>query len=154
MDKISEHISFAEATKSQTATKLGIENKPSVDQVACMQLLAEMIFEPLRNQVGKPIFISSFFRSKELNSKTPGSSITSQHCKGEAMDLDADILGGLTNRQIFDFIRRNLDFDQLIWEHGDKNNPEWVHVSYKNTGNRKQVLKTVSIGGEVKYLNI
>jgi len=152
MEKISEHITFVEATKSQSAVRAGIANIPNDQQLASMKQLAEKVFEPLRNQIGKPIGISSFFRSAALNSKVGGST-SSQHCKGEAMDLDADIFGGLTNKQIFDFILANMTFDQLIWEFGNNINPDWVHVSYKVSGNRHQVMKSVSVGGVTKYLN-
>lgn len=139
-NKISDHISYTEATKSRTAVKYGIDNKPTEKEMENMKAIAEAVFEPLREYFGVPISVTSFYRSKELNSKLGGSS-TSQHCKGEAMDLDADVFGMITNRQIFNYIKDNLDFDQLIWEFGDKKDPAWVHVSFKkNGGNRKQIL--------------
>jgi len=107
-----------------------------------MELVAYQIFEPLRAWHGKPIGISSFYRSPELN-KAVGGSKSSQHMKGQAIDIDADIFdNGLTNRQIYLWIIRNLDFDQLIWEYGDEQNPAWVHVSYvSKEKNRHQILQ-------------
>ena len=135
--KISKHISLTEATKSNSAIRLGIPNIPSSTELEAMSFVAENIFEPIREHFGIPIGISSFYRSKELNSKIPGSSTTSQHCKGEAIDIDADIYGGVTNKEIYDFVKNNLEFDQLI----DEFNLAWVHVSLKKSGNRKQILK-------------
>lgn len=155
MDKISKHITYNEATSSYLALKYGIINIPNEFQLKNMILLAEAIFEPLRAFVGKPIAVTSFFRSKALNSKLKGSR-TSQHManNGAAMDLDADIYGYITNKDIFDYIRENLDFDQLIAEYpDDKGNPSWVHVSYKEKGNRKQVFIAYPIGnGRTKYI--
>lgn len=147
---ISKHITLAEATKSNTAIKLGISNLPTDEHLANMKHLAESVFEPLREHFGKPIAISSFYRSPHLNKAINGS-LTSQHLTGEAMDIDAQIFGGLTNKEVFDWIRANCLFDQLIWEGGSVNEPDWVHVSLtKNRANRGQVLRMV--GG--KYFNI
>jgi hypothetical protein len=155
MDNISKHITYNEATKSYMALKYNILNVPNEQQLINMILLAEAIFEPLREFVGRPIAVTSFFRSKALNSKLKGSR-TSQHManNGAAMDLDADIYGYITNKDIFDYIRDNLDFDQLISEHPDENgNPAWVHVSYKEKGNRKQVfISQFSRNGKTDYI--
>ena len=155
MDKISDHISYNEATSSYLALKYGIINIPNEIQLKNMILLAEAIFEPLRAFVGKPIAVTSFFRSKALNSKLKGSR-TSQHManNGAAMDLDADIYGYTTNKEIFEYIKNNLEFDQLIAEYpDDKGNPSWVHVSYKEKGNRKQIFIAYPIGnGRTKYI--
>lgn len=155
MDNISKHITYNEATKSYMALKYNILNVPNEQQLINMILLAEAIFEPLREFVGRPIAVTSFFRSKALNSKLKGSR-TSQHManNGAAMDLDADVYGYITNKDIFDYIRENLDFDQLIAEYpDDKGNPSWVHVSYKEKGNRKQVFIAYPIGnGRTKYI--
>ena len=155
MDNISKHITYNEATKSYMALKYNILNVPNEQQLINMILLAEAIFEPLRAFVGYPIAITSFFRSKALNSKLKGSR-TSQHManNGAAMDIDADVYGHTTNKEIFDYIKENLDFDQLIAEYpDDKGNPSWVHVSYKEKGNRKQVFIAYPIGnGRTKYI--
>lgn len=142
-DNISEHITYEEAVASSKAKELNISNTPNSKQLANMKLLAENIFEKLRNHFNVPIYISSFFRSSKLNTKLKGSS-TSQHCAnvGAAMDIDADVYKGVTNSEIFNYILENLNFDQLIWEFGDDENPAWVHVSYvSDLLNRKEVLK-------------
>lgn len=138
---ISKNITLEEAIKSQVAIRDGIDNTPPKDVLLNMKHVAENVFEPIREHFGVPIAISSFYRCPELNKKVKGSS-TSQHVKGEAIDIDADIFGKITNKQIFDFVKDNLDFDQLIWEYGDSKNPSWVHVSLKRVGkNRKQILR-------------
>ena len=93
--KISDHITYAEAIHSQTAKRKGIDNTPNPNQIEAMRLLAEKVFEPLRGWVGGPIKVNSFFRSPELNTKIGGSK-TSQHCKGQAIDID-DVYGYKTN---------------------------------------------------------
>lgn len=146
---ISKHISYKEATHSQTAIRLQLDNKPNAEQLENMKLLAEKVFEPVRLKYNKPIRISSFFRSQELN-KAIGSSSNSQHCSGMAMDLDTD----KDNAKIFNFILNYLDFDQLIWEFGDVLNPAWVHVSFNKKGNRKQVLKAVKNNCKTQYIEL
>ena len=151
---ISDHITLAEATKSQTATRLHISNEPTEEQLKNMIFLAEMIFEPLRELKNVPIAITSFFRSEELNSAIGGSS-SSQHCKGEAMDIDADIFGTWTNGEIFNYIKDNLEYDQLIWEFGDDENPNWVHVSIKMDGSNKcMTLRAYKDHKRTKYMVI
>lgn len=140
-DKISEHISYTEAVKSATALNKGIDNTPDEATIKRMKLVAEKVFEPLRNHFGVPIIITSFYRSPALN-KAVGGSKSSDHIKGCAMDIDADVLGMVSNRQLFNYIKDNLQFDQLIWEHGDDKEPAWVHVSYEESGNKCQVLQT------------
>jgi len=138
--KISQNITLAEATKSQTATRLKIDNTPNEEALLNMKHVAENVFEPIRKHFGIPIGISSFYRSPKLNKAVKGSK-TSQHTKGEAIDIDADIFGGVTNAQIFEFVKENLDYDQLIWEYGNDKNPAWVHVSLKRVGkNKMQIL--------------
>ena len=142
-DNISSHITYEEATVSSKAKELKINNDPNSKQLANMKLLAENIFEKVREHFDAPIYISSFFRSPKLNIKLKGSS-TSQHCAnvGAAMDIDADVYKGVTNSEIFNYILENLNFDQLIWEFGNDENPDWVHVSYvSDVLNRKEVLK-------------
>jgi len=140
MENISKHITVAEATKSQNAVRAGIDNTPNDEQLTAMKLVAEKCFEPLRVWYGKPIGVSSFFRNSDVNKLAKGSK-TSQHVKGEAIDIDADLFNnGITNAEIFNYIKDNLEFDQLIWEYGTDKNPAWVHVSYSAKGNRKQIL--------------
>ena len=118
------------------------------------KLLAENVFEPVRVHFDCPIHISSGYRSAELNRCVGGSS-TSQHCTGEAIDIDMDgSTSGVTNKMVFNYIKDNLVFDQLIYEFGDSKNPDWVHVSYESTGKqRKQVLKAVRVNGKTTYQN-
>ena len=147
---ISEHISYKEGVYSRTATRLNIDNKPNDNQMQNMCLIAEEVFEPLRVWVGGPIKINSFFRSPELN-KAIGGSTKSQHCHGQAIDLD-DTFGRATNAEMYEFIRKYLDFDQMIWEFGDDDNPSWVHVSYVSEDkNRNRCLKAYKENGKTKY---
>jgi hypothetical protein len=150
MKQISTHVSYAEATKSSVAVKYQKDNTPNSEQLIAMQLLAKTVFEPLREHFKKPIVITSFFRSKPVNALVGGAT-NSQHTKGEAMDIDADVLGGLTNSEVFYFIKNRLTFDQLIWEFGDKRNPDWVHVSGKKSGNRMQVLQSKKVEHKTLY---
>tara|TARA_R110000822_G_scaffold268987_1_gene392275 strand:- start:386 stop:850 length:465 start_codon:yes stop_codon:yes gene_type:complete len=139
MKKISKHISFKEATHSNHAKQFGIANKPKPEHIENMELLAEKIFEPLREWVGEPIRVNSMFRSEKLNTSLKGSH-TSSHLDGKAIDITS--MGGKTNLEIFHYIKDNLDFDQLIWEFGAEN-PKWLHVSYESKkNNRHQILVT------------
>ncbi len=146
---ISKHITYKEATRSNTAIRKGIKNEPNSEQLLAMKTVAEKCFEPVRVHFNKPIRINSFFRSEELN-EVIGGSKTSQHCKGEAIDMDG--LNGLSNAEIFYYILTNLEFDQLIWEYGTDENPDWVHVSFTNSRkNRKSVLKAVHGKGYINF---
>ena len=150
---ISEHISYKEGVRSNTATRRGIDNTPNDEQLSCMEKIAEEVFEPLRAYVGGPIKINSFFRCPELN-KAIGGSSKSQHCKGQAMDID-DTFGRCTNAEMYHFIKENLDFDQMIWEFGNDDNPDWVHVSYVSSeDNRNRCLKAYKENGKTKYMVI
>ena len=147
---ISEHVSFKEGTISATATRLGLPNNPSEEHLANMQMVAKKIFEPLRVYVGGPIKINSFYRGPELNAAIGGSA-KSQHCHGQAMDID-DTYGHMSNADMYKFIKDNLDFDQMIWEFGDDTNPNWVHVSYVDPGsNRHRCLKASRVNGKTTY---
>jgi len=152
--KISPHLNIAEITRSDTAKRHGIDNTPTAAHLENFKLLADKVFEPIRAHFGVPIFISSGYRSKALNDLIKGS-LSSQHCKGQAIDIDMDGSNGeVTNRMVFDFIKNKLDFDQLIWEFGTDFNPDWVHVSYTKDKNRKQKLKAVRTNGKTSYLNL
>ena len=148
--RISKHISYKEGVHSNTATRKGIKNVPNETQLASMKTLAKKVFEPLRTHFDEPIRINSFFRSSVLNTRIGGSK-TSQHCKGEAVDMDA--LGGITNKQLFDYIKDNLDFDQLIGEGRESNGDyKWIHVSYTDKRpNRNIVMEADFSSGKVKY---
>lgn len=138
---LSKNLTLKECTKSQTANRLGIENNPDDPQITNLKLIAENVFQPLRDHFGVPIYVSSGYRCRELNSAINGSS-TSQHMQGRALDLDADVFGKVTNAELFHYIKDCLDFDQLIWEFGDESNPNWVHVSYVSPSeNRGRVMK-------------
>ena len=147
MKKVSKHISYKEATHSNYAKQYNIANKPKAEHIENMELVAEKVFEPLREWVDNPIKVNSMFRSEKLNSALKGSG-TSSHLNGEAIDITS--MGGKTNLEMFHYIKDNLDFDQLIWEFGSA--PKWLHVSYKNEkDNRKQVLVTKKIGVYYTY---
>jgi len=148
MENISTHLSYKEVTKSNEAIRLGLDNTPSKEVLDNIKLLAEKVFEPLRVGINKPINVNSVYRSREVNIAIGGATY-SQHCKGQAMDID----NGEDNKEIFDYIKSNLVFDQLIWEFGTTNNPDWVHVSYDGTINRKQILKSVKQGKKTVYVN-
>jgi len=148
--KISDHITYAEAIHSNTAKRKGIDNTPSEAQVEAMRLLAEKIFEPLRKWVGGPIKVNSFFRSETLNESIGGAS-SSQHCKGQAIDID-DVYGRKTNADMYHWIQMNLDYDQMIWEFGTDMQPNWIHVSYvSEEKNRNKCLKAYKEHGRTKY---
>jgi hypothetical protein len=156
---ISKHISLKEATTSPEAIRLGLDNMPGPAELIAMKLVAEKVFEPLRALVSEkrgkdsPIKINSFFRSKEVNIKIKGSK-NSQHVSGEALDIETNY-PDFNNLNLFTLVKDNFDFDQLIFEFSDPTDPScpaWVHVSYKATGNRKQILKAIKEDGKTKYL--
>ena len=140
--KLSKNLSLAECLRSQTAKRLGIKNEPHDEFVVKnLKAIAEHVFQPLREAFGCPIYVSSGYRHPDLN-RAIGGAKRSQHMEGRALDLDADVFGRCTNAQIFHYIKDNLEFDQLVWEFGDEDNPDWVHVSYVLDGdNRKRCLK-------------
>jgi len=152
--RISKHLSLAEVTRSETAKRNGINNTPTAEHLENFKLLAEKVFEPIRAHFGVPIHISSGYRSAALNKFIKGS-LSSQHCKGEAIDIDMDGSDSeVTNKMVFDFIVANLYWDQIIHEFGTDSNPDWVHVSYTKGKNRKQKLKAVRKNGKTSYINL
>jgi hypothetical protein len=149
--QLSKHLSLAEIMRSETAKRRGINNQPTAEHLENFKLLAEKVFEPIREHFKVPIHISSGYRSKALNTAIKGS-LSSQHCSGEAIDIDMDGTS-ITNAQIFNYIKDNLSFDQLIWEFGTDKNPDWVHVSYESNGKqRKQMLKALKVNGKTSYV--
>jgi len=147
---ISDHITYAEAIHSNTAKRKRIDNTPNPTQVEAMKLTAQEVFEPLREWVGGPIKVNSFFRSVALNEAIRGVA-SSQHCKGQAIDLD-DVYGRKSNAEMFHWIKENLCFDQLIWEFGTDMNPNWIHVSFvSKEENRNRCLKAYKEHGKTKY---
>lgn len=145
---LSKSFTLAELTKSQTATRLGIDNTPTPEQLENLVELCHKVLQPLRDAVG-PVLISSGLRVPALN-KAIGGSATSQHCaiNGAAVDINVK-----DNRKVFDYIKDNLRFDQLIWEFGDRENPDWVHVSYHYGKNRGQVLRAIKKNAKTTYIN-
>lgn len=133
---LTRNISLEELTTSQTATRLKINNTPTPEIIENLKVVAAQV-QKVRDHFGKPLIISSGYRSEKLNSAIGGAR-NSQHTKGEAIDIQST--NGYTNADIFNYIKNNLDFDQLIWEYGTRKEPKWVHISYKKSGNRKQVL--------------
>jgi hypothetical protein len=148
--QLSENLSLAEVMRSETAKRKGVSNMPTPEHIENFKKLAENIFQPIRKHFGKPIHISSGYRSAALN-KAIGGASSSQHCTGEAIDIDMDGTA-ITNAEIFNYIKNNLSFDQLIWEFGTNENADWVHVSYESTGKqRKQILKATRVNGKTHY---
>lgn len=151
--KISDHITYAEAIHSNTAKRKSIDNTPNQTQVDAMKLVAEKIFEPLREFVKGPIKVNSFFRSMALN-EAIGGVASSQHCKGQAIDID-DVYGYKTNAEMYKWVKENLDFDQMIWEFGTDMQPNWVHLSYvSKEENRNKCLKAYKEDRRIKYKQI
>ena len=151
-NKISAHVSYIEGVRSRTADRMGLDNTPNNLQLKCMKDIAEGLFEPLREWVGGPIKINSFFRGEPVNTAIGGSKY-SQHMKGQAMDID-DTFGHKTNAEMYHYIKDNLDFDQLIWEFGDDKNPNWIHVSYvTHRENRKKLTIAKKVNGKTKYIH-
>ena len=152
---LSKHVSLHEGVYSRTAERLGIKNDPTDDHLLNMITISEKVFEPLRKHVGGPIKINSFYRGSELN-KAIGGSSKSQHCYGQAIDID-DTFGHATNAEMYKWIKENLSFDQMIWEFGTDDNPDWVHVSYVDEeSNRNRCLKAYRTPGSrgTKYMVI
>jgi hypothetical protein len=148
--QLSTNLSLAEVTRSETAKRKGISNMPTPEHIENFKKLAANIFQPIREHFGKPIIISSGYRSADLN-KAIGGSLSSQHCSGEAIDIDMDGTD-ITNKQIFDYIKDNLNFDQIIWEFGTDTNPDWVHVSFSaSKPQRKQMLVAKKVNGKTTY---
>lgn len=158
--QLSKNLELSEVTRSETAKRKGISNMPTPEHIENFKKLAENVFQPIRDHFGVPIRISSGYRSEALNKAIGGAGkvvngkyvASSQHCKGEAIDIDMDG-SSITNKQVFDFIKEHLPFDQLIWEFGTSTNPDWVHVSFDSEGKqRKQVLKAVKKGSSTTYV--
>ena len=145
--KISKHLTLAELIRSESAKRLGISNMPTDEHIENLKQLAENIFEPIREHFNHPIYISSGYRSKALNSAI-GGSMNSQHSRGMAIDIDMD--GTIIkNSAIFEYAK-SLPFDQLIWEFGTKDNPDWVHISYSPL-HRRQILYAKKEYGKTIY---
>lgn len=158
MNNISTNITYKQAIYSATAERFSINNTPTEAQLQNMIELAENVFEPLRKGLGdKPILVSSFFRSVALNKRIGGAKSSQHLCNnGAAIDLDNDAYPGLpSNKEIANYIKDNLDFDQVILEFPDDNwFPNWVHVSFSKNNNRRQVLVSRKFNGKTIYEKI
>lgn len=150
MDNISEHITYKEATLSPTAVRFGIDNTPDDHILKRMKIVAEKCFEPIRLHANEPIRVNSFYRCLELNNAIGGSSKTSQHMMGEAIDFNSS-----DDAKLFEWIRKNIEFDQLLWEYGDDRQPAWIHISFtEQRPNRQQVLRVHLENGKMVWTNI
>ena len=148
--KLSAHFALGEFTRSESAKREGLDNTPTPEHLENLKTLCEKVLEPIRLKYGS-INISSGYRGKMLNHFI-GGSVSSDHCVGRAADIDMDDTGsGVTNKEIFDYIKDNLDYDQLIWEFGTKEKPDWVHVGYRLNANRKQTLRATKVNGKSHY---
>ena len=150
--KLSTNFSLLELTKSQTAERKGIDNTPSPEHQENLQLLCEMILQPVRDHFGRVVSVSSGYRSEALCIAI-GSKITSQHAKGQAADFE---IYGLSNGELATWIKENLDYDQLILEYWTPESPNngWIHCSYNSKGNRKQYLRAYKNEGKTKYEHV
>tara|TARA_R110000744_G_scaffold198345_6_gene317600 strand:- start:1006 stop:1476 length:471 start_codon:yes stop_codon:yes gene_type:complete len=152
MKKISEHISYKEGMHSNTALRRGLDNTPGPEQLKCMMEIGRDLFEPLREWVGGPVKITSMFRGEPVNTAIGGSK-NSQHMKGQALDID-DTYGHKTNAEMYHYIKDNLIFDQLIWEFGTDENPNWIHMSYvTHRENRKRLTIAKKVNGRTRYVH-
>ena len=141
---LSKHVTLDEFERSDAAIRYGIPNKMNEFETQRAKLLCEKAFEPIREYVGHPIKINSGFRSVAVNKRIGGAS-SSQHCLGEAVDLD------LTDRTLFEWILDNIEYDQAIYEGGNDVAADWFHISYREGRNRKQALRMIKKGGKSTY---
>jgi zinc D-Ala-D-Ala carboxypeptidase len=147
--KISDKFSLQDITRSDTATRRGYTEQFEPEQRIIDN--ATLVCINILDKIPHQFFISSFYRCRRLN-RAIGGSATSDHMEGCSVDIDSQ--NNLNNRIIFDYIRMNCKFDQLIWEFGNDFNPDWVHVSYRKTGNRNQILKAIKVNGNTKYTRL
>lgn len=143
--RLTAHFTLAEFTRSESAKRHGVSNEPTPEHLENIKVLCERVLEPIRAKFG-PINISSGYRSKTLNHYI-GGTLKSQHLEGKAADIDMDGMGTVTNKEIFEYIKHNLEFDQLINEF----NYGWVHVSYNAGKNRKQILDALKVNNRTVY---
>jgi hypothetical protein len=146
---LTKNFTLQEMYKSTTAIRLGIDNTPSDIAINNLRLLCNNVLQPLRDHMDESIKVNSGYRSPDLNKKIGGSK-SSQHCLGQA----ADISCGERTAELYEYIKNNLIFDQIIWEFGNDDNPDWVHVSYSSTKNRKQCLRAYKINNKTIYQSI
>lgn len=148
MGQLTNNFSYEEMTRSVTARNRGIDNTPDATQIASLRMLCIKVLQPCREHLGEPIVVQSGFRSSKLNKRIGGAK-NSQHTRGEAADISCQ-----NNKAVFDFIHDNLPFDQLIWEFGNDDQPEWIHVSHALGENRGEVLRAFKKGNKTVYQHI
>jgi hypothetical protein len=148
---LSANFSLKELTKSDTATRLGIDNTPDDEAIDNLKTLCEKVLQPVRDHFGKSVTVNSGFRSSETNQATGGSK-SSDHVKGQAADIE---IAGVANADLAQWIMDNLDYTQLILEFYTQGIPDsgWVHVSYDPNNLKKQELTAVKVAGKTQYLN-
>lgn len=146
--KLTENFSLKEFTFSPTAIKNGIKNDPSELVIKNLKSVCENVLQPLRDYLGEPIEITSGYRAINLN-KIIGGAKSSQHLHGQAVDFKCNDMA-----KAFKYITENLEYDQIIWEFGDLNEPDWIHVSYVNGSNRKNRLRAYRDGWQTAYKKI
>jgi zinc D-Ala-D-Ala carboxypeptidase len=148
---LSANFTLKELTRSDAATRLGLDNQPNDEALENLKLLCEKVLQPVRDHFGKSVTVNSGYRSPESNAAVGGSR-TSDHCKGQACDLEID---GIPNPELAQWIMDNLDYTQLILEFytpGGDPNAGWVHVSYDPNNLKKQELTAVKVAGKTQYL--
>ena len=151
MYKIGKYITYDDVVRSDMAKRLGVQNAPNDSQLANIEALILNIYDKVIDHFNKKIGFNSCFRNEVINNAIKGAR-NSQHCTGEAIDIDADIYANVTNQSIFTFIKSNLNYDQLIPEDIDsKGNIGWIHVSYSKSNNRKQPMVMIRVNGKPKY---
>jgi hypothetical protein len=148
---LSPNFSLKELTKSDTATRLGIDNTPDDETIDNLKTLCDKVLQPVRDHFGKTVTVNSAYRSPEANGAVGGSK-TSDHCKGQAADIE---IAGVANADLAQWIMDNLDYTQLILEFYTQGVPDsgWVHVSYDPNNLKKQELTAVKVAGKTQYLN-
>ena len=150
MTQLTANFSLHELTKSETALRMGFDNTPGEEETAALKLLAEKVLQPVRDHYGKGVKVNSGYRSPESNAAVGGSK-TSDHCKGQAADIE---IPGVANADLAQWIMDNLDYTQLILEFYTPGIPDsgWVHVSYDPNNLKKQELTATKVAGKTQYL--
>lgn len=149
--QLTKNFSLAELTKSQSATRLGLDNTPGETEIANLKRLCEEVLQPVRDHFGKPVVVSSGYRSPQVNAAIGGSR-TSEHCKGMAADIE---IHGVPNPELAQWIHDNLRYRQLILEFYTQGEPNsgWVHVSFNPVDLKKQDLTAARQDGKTVYLH-
>ena len=147
---LTKNFTLAEMTKSETALRHDLENTPNEQEISAMKLLAEKVLQPVRDHFGKGVKVNSGFRNQDVNQKVGGSR-NSDHTRGQACDIE---IPGIPNAELAEWIKDNLEYNQLILEFYTPGIPDsgWVHVSYISEANRNQVLTATKQGGKTVYL--